>query len=520
MRKTLVLILSVSLLLSLSIPIGRGESEYPDELTVFCNLSEHIAKVGAQSLNDSFVFQEMERITGTKVQWIHPAAGSNIDAQINLMISSNDLPDLIVRANWKKFAGGPTILAEDGIIYDLTELIPQYMPNYWGYLKENEFAVRDLLIDGHMYYVSEIAHGLPFSGPVYRADWLEKLGLDYPETLEELYQVLVAFRDKDPNGNNQKDEWAISGLPFQSTVFSPAYLIHAYGITLGFMQIDNKVTHGALQPEFADAMAYLHRLYAEGLLDPDYATQDRNALDGKFMNDLVGFEWGMQPTKMNKALADSSAFRAVGGPNFKLTADGKPFVFHPMYLSALAIGSDVVVTTACKEPGKALHWIDFLFGGEGMVLANFGIENESFVYENGVPKVDYSGGLAKLPAYTANEIQYLYRIVGTSVFPMRMMQEAFAANLHPNAKEGIDRWSASADTSRMLPNVSLTTEENERMNDKLVDINTFISIQYDKLINGQQPLEEIPSIQKTLIDMGINDCIAIYQSALDRYWGK
>ncbi len=520
MRKLLVLCLTMTMLLSLSLSCIVAESEYPDELTIFCYLSEHISKVGAQSLNDTFMFQEMERITGTKVTWIHPAVGSDVDAQINLMVASNDLPDLIVRSNWKSFGGSPTIWAEDGIIYDLTDLIPEYMPNYWSYLSEQEYAIRDLSVDGKMYYISEIQHGMPFSGPIYRADWLEKLGLDYPETLDELYEVLVAFRDRDPNGNGQKDEWAMSGLALQNGNFSPAYVIHAYGICLDFMQINGVVTYGALQPEFADAMAYMHKLYAEGLLDPDYATQDRNALDGKFMNDLVGFEWGIQPSKMNNALADTTPFRAVGGPNFKLTPDGKPYVFHPMYISALTSNCDTVVTTACKEPGKALHWIDFLYGGEGSILANFGIENESFVYVDGVPTSDFTGGIAKHPKYTEDELRFLYRIVATSVFPMRMAYESYAAALHPNSREGVDRWNATADTSRMLPNIALTIDETEQINDKLVDIETYISIQYDKLINGQTSLNEIPNIQKTLVDMGINDCIAIYQAALDRYMGN
>lgn len=504
----------------LAVPAVADESEYPDELTIFCGLSEHISKIGVQNLGETYMFQEVERITGTKVNWIHPAAGSDSDAQINLMVASGNLPDLIVKYDWKTFNGGVSLWEEDGIIYDLTDIIPEYMPNFNAYLEEHELAKRDITVDGKLFYISEIQHGLPFSGPVYREDWLEKLGLNYPETPEELYDVLVAFRDQDPNGNGQKDEWAMSGLSFYDGNFGPEHLLWPYGITLDFMQIDGKVTHGLLQTEaLTKGMTFLNKLYDEGLLDPDYATQDRNSLDGKFMNDQVGFEIGIQPSKMNKTLADTTPFKAVGGPNLKETAEGAPYVFHTMYISALTQSCDTVITTACKEPEKAAHWLDFFYGGEGQVLANFGIEGLSFEYVDGEPVADFTGALKKDPERTEDELRYLYRIVGTSAFPMAMMKESFAPSVHELSMQGIERWNASADTSRILPNISLTAEEMEEVNDILVDLETYISIEADKMVNGQTPISDIPAIQEKALSMGLDECIEIYQAAYDRYMG-
>lgn len=520
-KKLLTLVTALAMLLTMmSVPALAEESEYPDELTVFCSLSEHVSKLGVQTLGETYYMQEMERITGTKVNWIHPAAGSDAQAQINLMVASGDLPDLIVNQGWKTFNGGASLWAEDGIIYDLTDLIPEYMPYYNAYLEEHELAKRELSVDGRLYYISEIQHGMPFNGPVYREDWLEKLNLAYPETIDELYDVLVAFRDQDPNGNGQKDEWAMSGLKFFDGNFGAEHLLWPFGITLDFMQIDGKVTHGLLQTEaITDGMTFLNKLYSEGLLDPDYATQDRNSLDGKFMNDQVGFEIGIQPTKMDNTLAATTEFKAVGGPNLRLSADSPAYVFHTMYISAITSSCDTVVTTACEEPGKALHWLDFLNGGEGQILANFGIEGLSFEYVDGVPTRDLTGALAKEPERAESELTYMYRLVGTSAFPMYMMKESFAAGVHPLSMQGIERWNATADTSRILPNVSLTAEEMEEVNDLLVDLETYISIEADKLVNGQTPISDIPKIQEKALSMGLQDCIDIYQAAYDRYMG-
>ena len=518
-RRLIVLAMALVLAMTGLPGLSVAEEGYPESLTVFSGLSEHISKIGATSLNDQYAFQEIERRTGTHVEWIHPAVGSDVNAQINLMVASKNLPDIIVRSNWKGVSGGPAIWAEDGIILDLTDLIPENMPYYYEALTAMPTGVQELSVDGRMYFISEMQHGYPFNGPIYRGDWMEKMGMDYPTTVDELYETLVRFRDEDPNGNNEKDEWAMSGLSFKDGNFGPGHLIWAWGITYDFMQIDGKVTFGPLEPEFAEAMAYLNKLYAEGLLDPDYSTQDRNMLDGNYMNDKIGFEIGINPTKMNKAM-EATGFVAMGGPNLRLSPDSPPYVFHTMYISALTSSCDAAITSVCKEPEKALRWLDFFFGGEGNLIANFGIEGLSYKLVDGLPVYDYSGASALAPDRSESDLQYLYRVVGTSTFPMRMSREAFVSTLHPYSIQGIEKWAASYDVSRMLPNVSHTVEELETINDLLVDINTYMDVQYDRLVTGQTALSEIPAVQERLRSMGIEEIIEIKQAAYDRFMGK
>ena len=520
-KKLLTLVLALAMIMTMLVMPASAESEYPEELTVFCNIVEHLTKLGVQNLNETYIFQEMERLTGTKVNWIHPAAGSDIDAQINLMVASGDIPDIIVRSKWKTFNGGIALWAEDGVVVDLTDIIPEYMPNFNKFLEENPLAKRDITVDGRQYYIPPVGHGLPINGPIYREDWLEKLNFEYPETIDELYEVLVAFRDQDPNGNGEKDEWAMSTLNFYNGNFGLDRILWPWGITFDFMQIDGKVTHGLLQTEEVTAgMSFLHKLYAEGLLDPDYATQDRNTIDGKFMNDQIGFEIGIQPSKMNRELAGKTPFKAVGGPNLKLNENGAPYVFHSTYVSRIATSVDTVITTACEEPEKAAHWLDFFFGGEGQILANFGIEGLSFRYdENGSPVYDYSGALAKDPHYTEGEVKYFYNTATSSILPFLSMKESYAPSVHALSMQGIERWAASADASRILPNVSFTAEEMEEINDILVDVETYISIEADKLVNGQTPISDIPAVQQKAIEMGLDKCIEIYQAAYNRYMG-
>lgn len=159
MKKRFLALLLCVLLGAMAISTASAETEdlYPEELSILAWLSEHISKVGATSNNDNYVYKTIEEWTGTHVNWIHPAAGSDYDMQINLLVSSGDLPDMIVRGNWKGINGGLPMWEEDGVILDLTELMPEYMPNYMALIEERD-AMNALLVDGKLYYISEIGH--------------------------------------------------------------------------------------------------------------------------------------------------------------------------------------------------------------------------------------------------------------------------------------------------------------------------------------------------------------------------
>ena len=87
--------------------------------------------------------------------------------------------------------------------------------------------------------------------------------------------------------------------------------------------------------------------------------------------------------------------------------------------------------------------------------------------------------------------------------------------MHPFSAAAADGWAADYDISRLLPTLALTAEQQEEINDKLVDLDTYITTQMDKLVNGQTSLDEIPAIQQKLKDMGIEDVLAAYQEVYD-----
>lgn len=526
-RKTgISLILAIAMIISLMAGVTATADdaavEYPEKVSIFTPLNEHLSKLGLTSYNETYYWQELEARTGTHTEFTHLPAGAEIMTQLNLMVASRDLPDLIVGIDWKNVTGGATLWEEDGVIIDLTDLIPQYMPNYYAAIQEVPYWEPTLSVDSKMYYISDIQHGVIYQGPIIRGDWLAKAGMEAPTTIDELYEVLTYFKQNDMNGNGDaSDEWPLSGMSQSGYGWSPYNLMWAWGVNYDFQLVDGKVTHGMLLPEFTDAVTFMNKLYSEGLLDPDYATQDRTALDGKFMNNIVGMEYGIQPSKMNRSLnpdCTEGGFMASGLHNLKLTADSHAYVFDPVYIT-LFTGAQAAVTGACAEPEKVMHWMDYIFGDEGSMLFNYGIEHMSYEYdENGEPYIDYTGGMAANP--DVEDVSWLYSISGTSAFPIHMSNTRFKSTMHPYSAAAAEGWIADYDISRLLPSLALNAEQLEEINDKLVDLQTYISVQLDKLVNGQVALDAIPEIQQKMVDMGINDIIAIYQQVYDELYAQ
>ena len=112
------------------------------------------------------------------------------------MLSNEELPDII----WYSFAADAESLLEDGIIRDLTDLLPKYAPNYWKFLQENPLYYKSMMTDSGKFFgfgfFREDLWQTAYAGPMVRKDWLDECGLPIPETIEDWEITLKAFKDR------------------------------------------------------------------------------------------------------------------------------------------------------------------------------------------------------------------------------------------------------------------------------------------------------------------------------------
>lgn len=211
---------------------GTKVTKDPLELTIFL----HRGALGAFDYDKMTIFQKAFDDTNIKLKGT--ASGSNTDAQqeFNIMLTNQPLPD-IIQGNKNDINKN----AVEGALIPLEDLIKEYAPNIQKVFDEHpEYIAGSVASDGKLYYIPSLYEGKPSMGFYIRQDWLDKLGLETPTTLDEYYNVLKAFREQDPNGNGKKDE-----VPYFYRDKGVDGLIQLWNAYNGWhVGADGKVVHG------------------------------------------------------------------------------------------------------------------------------------------------------------------------------------------------------------------------------------------------------------------------------------
>jgi putative aldouronate transport system substrate-binding protein len=492
-----------------------GKPKYPSKMTYWVPMSSE-AEVSIKSNNEMGLYKAMEKITGTKVEFQHPPSGQETD-QYNLMMATGTLPD-IVEYTWA--SSFPDKAIKDGKILRLNELIEKYAPNLSKILKETpELRKQITSEDGNIYVFPSIARDpnlVIFHGPMVRKDWLDKLHIEPPTTIDEWEKMLVAFRDGDPNGNNKKDEIPFFYRKDDFEYSSP--FIGAFGILAEFYNDGGKVKYGPYQPQFKDFLTLMHKWYKDGLIDKDYMTSDAKIRDSKMLNDqlgsMVGWVGGSLGGYMDLKRDKDPKFKLMGLPFPKLGKNGTAYsVIEPMFN-----GIGAAISAGAKNPEQIAAWLDYGYSQEGFLLYNFGVEGESYTMVDKKPK--FTDLILHNPkGLTIAQALSTYSLLGSGG-PFEYSGDGYVQyNPYPEQIDAKAVW-AKADHSKLLPPVSLTSDEQGKYAAIMTDLETYKNEMIDKFITGAESLDKFDDYIKTLKKLGIEDATKLYQAAYDRYMKK
>lgn len=471
------------------------------------------------SYADTTFFQEMEKRTGVKTEFTLVNAEMAAE-QFNLMVATGDYCDLMHDVD-TNYVGGLDTAWEEGVIIPIDELIDTWMPNYKAALMSNEVFLQDLTSnEGNLYQIS-ILHpeaSLPDYGLMIRQDWLDKLSMDRPQTYDQYYDVLTAFKNE--LGASAPMMLSNSGS-FQGNFFASGFGVNASLVNGGkpFYQVDGEIKFGPMEEGYRKYLETLSKWYGEGLIYKDFYTYvDSNTMppDDLVVNDQMGlFGANIQdiPTRYNTVVGDNKDI-VLAGAYDPVEKEGD--VLHFGQDRGASAGGGYCVSTGCEDLETVARWADYIFSPEGQILSNYGLEGETFEYDaDGEPRLsDVVLHNPDIPDMLAITKFTTFNLVGVQD-DYRMYAEFTDAQW-----EAGDIWSLGDDAYTIPTGAQMTSEESTVFSAAYSDIATYVGQVALQVILGDQDINAIWDEYVANIEgMNIATCIEQQQAALDRYLG-
>ncbi len=241
---------------------------------------------------------------------LEPVLYSAIGDKFPVLIASGDLPDIFM-TNAQTYL--PQLVASK-LVAPLDDALAKYGKDIVGNAREGHLKFGQF---GGKQYSIPNSYSLKYFAQNIRMDWLDKLGLKVPVTMDEFRAVARAFVSKDPDGNGKQDTY---GTAFRQNVNFIDSFFHAYGVAPGHHQIGmwrvrgGKQTNDWVQPQMKEALLNLASWYKEGLIDPESLTFDWNQWWNKYLQNKVGM-WYHQPRRLSEM---NGALKKAGVENAKM----------------------------------------------------------------------------------------------------------------------------------------------------------------------------------------------------------
>lgn len=378
---------------------------------------EIMGRTSANSADPSQMdmFTYLEKMTNVNIKYIG-IEENYIRERKTLALQSGDLPDAFAFAHNTFSDFEIDKYSREGAFVELSQYLEKYAPAIYSELESNPIQkALNMTGDGKIYTLPQKAiradavsydHWLNIN-----KTWLDNLGLSIPQTTQEFMNVMRAFRDMDPNGNNQADE-----IPFALWNWGANSILRSWGVHVGAgnLGIDNNynVYYPMTTANARAACQYWHDFLNEaGLMDGSIVGKNSSGSWAEFTSHIskgnVGcFEWSYLTADRfpSELLRDFVAIPipTANFPNYSLNLPG---AVNP-YNSPIKRGS-IIITKACRNVPALLRYLDYFYTDEGIMVGNYG-DPSNGLYEklsDGRYKLTQAGqaayvGLKHAPGWT------------------------------------------------------------------------------------------------------------------------
>ncbi len=492
--------------------------------------------------NNRTIFKRLEEETNVHVEWKTIQSDQWGDKIALEMANVKTLPEFVFNAG---FSDTDLLkYAKQGVILNVEEYIDKYMPNLCKVFEQApEYRAMCTDADGHIWalpWIEQLGYEKTAiqtidNMPFINKDWLDFLGLEVPTTVEDFEKVLIAFRD---NAADLKKEFNIEGdiIPMSCIMNDggqdPMVLINGFGEGIGdpdkgrhiAVTDDKKVISTGTTEGFKKGVAWLHELYAEGLIDPEAFTQEWSTYVAKGKSGRYGvcFSWDIAN------IAQVSMDDLIAGKGWVplpvLTADTRNLTPQNGSFTSGFDRGRCVITAVAENPALICSWLDQMYAPLQSPQNNWGTygEDDDFdIFEmstnaNGEPMLKHTwlgdaspvevreaeavgGPLAILDSY--------YDVYVTcpddAQYRLDWIKNVYTPDMH---------------TKYVFPNVFMTTEDTKEISNLQADITKRINTaKSDWVMNGFTDADW-DQLQADLQAYQLDKYLGIFQKYVDEYY--
>lgn len=462
------------------------------------------------------VAKELTRLTNITLVNTASKVATKSDEQFNLMMAFGDLPDIVggndLKDNFIR-------LGMEGAFLPLNALIDQYAPHLKAFFEQNPDIKQAIQApDGKIYFIPYVPYGIVSRGWWIRQDWLDKLGLKVPQTVDELYEVMKAFRDRDPNGNGKKDE-----IPyFNSNEYEVYRLVLLWGArssgsntSMDFLAEDGKISHPFAEERFRQAIKHVAKWYAEGLIDKEIFTRRTRAREQLFSANLGGIthDWFASTGTYNHPKSMPARI-----PGFKLVAMAPPADINGNRFEEdsrkRVMPDGWAISHRNQHPVETIKLFDFYFSPAGIRLSNYGVEGVHYTMKDGKPIIKESLLTSGKP------VSFQMYDIGAQIPLGFVMDPGYEEQwTPPSGLAGRDLYVREKYNLPQFMGVNMTPRERAVYDRYWPDLKTYMHEMAQRWVLGTTDVDKSwPEYQRYLERNGFLKVLAVMQQAYDRQY--
>ena len=498
--------------------------------------------VGTESEpNNRTIFKRLEEKTNVHVNW-KTIQSDQWGDKIQLEMSNvKTLPDFVFSAG---FSDTDLLkYAKQGVILNVEDYIDKYMPNLQKVFEQAP-EYRTMCTDeaGHIWalpWIEQLGYektAIQTVGDMsfINKSWLDYLGLDMPTNVDEFEQVLIAFRD---NADALKKEFNIDGsiIPMSCIMNDgdqdPAILINGFGEGYGdpdrgrhiAVTDEGKVICSATTEGFKEGIAWLHKLYEEGLIDPEAFTQEWSTYVAKGKSGRYGVCFSWDVANIAQVSMDDLIAGKGWVPLPALEADVRNITPQNGSFTSGFDRGRCVVTATCQNPALVCAWLDQMYDPFQSPQNNWGTYGEDDDFDIFVlgKNADGEDMLQHAPLGDASPVEV--REAECVAGPLAILDSYYGVYVTcpDDAQYRLD-WIKDIYTPDMngkyvFPNVFMTTDDTKTISNLQADITKRINTaKADWVMNGFTDADW-DQLQSDLKAYKLDEYLAIFQKYFDAY---